>query len=321
MNEIYGLYCTCESCNREPEKIRYVGQTTRGAEVRFRFHRYDAIAENYSVKSDLAVYRWMRKHGVENIHFRVLEGEVPLEDLDEREVCWIAELQTFSREYSEGLNLSVGGASVRGYKHSEESLRKMSGREYSQATRDKMSASAKLRGVDHLIPSRGMFKGEKSSNATLTDKEAAKVKSKLWDGAGIKETAEEFGVGANTINHLLQGRTWNHIPWPTDRPRTASTAHKRSSASRIGVPLSDETKERLSRSISAAWDNPGRRDKASKALSGEGNPAAKLDEGDVRYIRAEATKGRSYTDISKELGISSGCVSKVARRISWRHVE
>lgn len=321
MNEIYGLYCACEACVQEPERIRYVGQTIRGAAERFKFHRYDALAENYAKKSNLAVYRWMRKHGIENIRFRVLETGLDVAELDDREVEWIAKLKTYAVDNPGGLNLAVGGASVRGYKHTEETRKKMSGREYSQGTKDKMSESAKARGMGHLAPFWGMFKGEKSANATMSDNTASKIKSDLWDGAGIKETARKYGVGDNTVNHLLQGRTWVHVPWPTDRVRTLSTAHQRSSAKRVGIPLTDTTKEKLSKSISAAWDDPDRRARGSEAVSGESNPSAKLDEGTVWYIRQEAESGRSYADIAKELGVTGGCVSKVARRLTWKHVK
>lgn len=321
MNEIYGLYCVCDTCKERQEWIRYVGQTIRGSEVRFRFHRYDALAENYVKKSGLRVYRWMRKHGVGNIRFKVLETGLEECDLDPREEYWIKALETFSGDNPSGLNLSRGGKSVRGYKHSPETREKMKGRAYTQETRDKMSASAKARGSDHLKPFHGMFKGEKSSNATITNEVATQIKSDLWDGAGIKETAEKFGVGQNVVNHLLQGRTWVDTPWPSDRERTPSTAHRRSAQKRVGVPLADITKRKLSERVSKAWNDPDRRERGSKASSGENNAMSKLSESDVRYIRRESEAGRSYTDISREMGVSSGCISKVARKISWKHVK
>lgn len=57
LNVIYGLSCTCH-----PEKgVRYVGQTICGVAKRLREHRHGAK------KGNLAVHKWMRKHGVGNI--------------------------------------------------------------------------------------------------------------------------------------------------------------------------------------------------------------------------------------------------------------
>ena len=317
MNDIYGLYCICDRC--EGNTVRYVGQTTRGSDVRFRFHRYDAAAENYAEKRDLPVYRWMRKHGVGNIRYTVLETVEDAESLNDAEMRWIAEMGTFTPGRSWGLNLTAGGSSLTGYRHSEETRERMRGRTYSIETREKMSQSAKARGTAHLAVYSGTFKGEKSPNARMSDDTAREVKGMLWDGFGLRETAEKFGLGLNTVAHLASGRTWAHVPWPTDRPRIASSASKRSAERRRGVPLPQETKEKMSRSISRSWD-ADRRARESARVSGEGNPASKVTEDQVRYIRARTAEGASYASLSDEIGVSSGCISRIARGLTWEHV-
>ncbi len=63
-------------------------------------------------------------------------------------------------------------------------------------------------------------------------------------------------------------------------------------------------------------------DKISKKRQAMGNkfPQAKLTPEIVRYIRSERKKGRSNTDLCKEIGVSRMCVSRAARSIDWRHV-
>lgn len=54
---------------------------------------------------------------------------------------------------------------------------------------------------------------------------------------------------------------------------------------------------------------------------GSGNPAAKLTERDVAAIRARyAAKTATQTRLAEEYGVSQVMVSKIVRRVFWRHV-
>lgn len=103
---IYGLYCACDNCKDKREWIRYVGQTVVDKPSRrLDQHRFESRSEG----AYLAVHLWMRKHGEYNIKMKILEDEVPEEQLDDRETHWIAELKTFKDDENGGFNLTRDG--------------------------------------------------------------------------------------------------------------------------------------------------------------------------------------------------------------------
>ncbi len=95
------IYCwTCKVNGKQ-----YVGQA-RNLRARWRFHRNSASGEVESTYSKrTAIARAMRKHGFENFVITILEV-CPIEQLDEREKVWIAELNTL---VPNGYNLTAGG--------------------------------------------------------------------------------------------------------------------------------------------------------------------------------------------------------------------
>ncbi len=96
---IYGLFCACPKCRlSRPGEIRYVGQTIQSASTRLKEHRKHAKAN----RGDYPVYRWIRKHGPENIRTFVLD--YPEGDLNASEHEWMTRLETYG--YGSGLNAS-----------------------------------------------------------------------------------------------------------------------------------------------------------------------------------------------------------------------
>lgn len=79
--------------NRVNNKI-YVGQTRFTLEHRWKQHIYES-------KRDLSkpLYRAFKKYGIENFFIESIES-VPFDKLNEREIFWIAELDTFSKGYN-----------------------------------------------------------------------------------------------------------------------------------------------------------------------------------------------------------------------------
>lgn len=81
----------------------YVGQSV-DIEKRWIHHKHDAMC------LDLPLYRAIRKYGIENFNFEVLE-ECKIKDLDLLEIKWINVCN--SRDYNYGYNLAEGGKSNR----------------------------------------------------------------------------------------------------------------------------------------------------------------------------------------------------------------
>lgn len=80
----------------------YIGQTTRSLKARWREHLRNITTKDYTL------YRAMRKYGRENFYITQIE-ECPDELLNEREIYWIAEKDT----YHHGYNATLGGDGVR----------------------------------------------------------------------------------------------------------------------------------------------------------------------------------------------------------------
>lgn len=91
--------------------MKYVGQTTRSLKERFREH----------MKSDYLIGRAIRHYGVENFTVEVIEECATPEQLNEREIFWIAKLNT---KHPHGYNFTDGGQ--QGASPSAESRKKMS---------------------------------------------------------------------------------------------------------------------------------------------------------------------------------------------------
>ena len=125
--EVYGRIYVIE--NDVNDKL-YVGQTTRTLEERFKEHCY----------ADSAIGKAIRKYGAEHFRIRTLEECYSREQLNEREIFWIAELNS---KAPHGYNLNGGGKG--GVNPSEETRAKNSqaqkGRTISVEMRAKISAS------------------------------------------------------------------------------------------------------------------------------------------------------------------------------------
>ena len=117
---------------------RYIGQTIH---PKARFNHHKQYLGNYDGPNHF--YRAMNKYSsMSDWEYTIIE-EVPKEMLDEREIYWIA----FYDSFKDGYNMSEGGMRHDGYKHSEETRRKISeagkGKKWSTETRSKISESMK----------------------------------------------------------------------------------------------------------------------------------------------------------------------------------
>lgn len=82
-----GIYCITNKLNQK----KYVGQSMN-IELRWKKHIYSAFNKNDDADNyNYPLYRAMRKYGVENFEFNILET-VSREMLDEKEIYWINKL-------------------------------------------------------------------------------------------------------------------------------------------------------------------------------------------------------------------------------------
>ena len=93
----------------------YIGQTTLTLEKRKAKH-----LQNSQTDLDSRFYQAIRKHGIDSFEWEIVE-EVETENLDEREIYWINEFNTLF----EGYNMTIGGGTIKGYSHSDETKEKI----------------------------------------------------------------------------------------------------------------------------------------------------------------------------------------------------
>ena len=117
----------------------YIGQTVY-PDYRWKQHRY--------CKNPTGWHKDYQNNP-EKYEYSVIEYDVPEDKLDEREIFWIS----FFDSYHNGYNLTEGGNATRGYRHSEETRKKMRehhadvygennpmyGKKHHEETRKKMS--------------------------------------------------------------------------------------------------------------------------------------------------------------------------------------
>lgn len=82
----------------------YIGQTVQSPPIKRWIEHYDEIRNE---ENQLFVYRAMRKCGIENFTFQILEENIMLKDLNNREAYYIDKYNSNNKEY--GYNLTRGG--------------------------------------------------------------------------------------------------------------------------------------------------------------------------------------------------------------------
>lgn len=125
----------------------YIGQTIEGFERRMKKHLY--LAEN---GGQTIFYKAIRKYGEENFIWEIVGVATSKEELDEKEIFWIKELNSYAfNENSNGYNMTKGGDGTIGFSPSEETRKKIGsihkGKTISKETREKMSKAR--RGEKH----------------------------------------------------------------------------------------------------------------------------------------------------------------------------
>lgn len=112
----------------------YIGQTIRSFSKRKNGHIWDALCNN----SNTYFHNALRKYGLENFKWKIIEKCYSIEELNDSEIGNILKYNTFINGY----NLTCGGEGRVGSKHTENTKRKMSeshkGKKFSAAHRKKL---------------------------------------------------------------------------------------------------------------------------------------------------------------------------------------
>lgn len=160
----YGvIYCLTDGINNK----KYVGQTV-DLKRRIEQHKRD----------NLYVDKAIRKHGWENCKIEVLEECENREQLNEREIFWIAELKSKSPN---GYNLTDGGNCD--YNFCEEIIMKLTvagtGRKHTEESKRKMSEIAKKVWAERTPEERYLIAKKRENNRSPEEKSATARKREL----------------------------------------------------------------------------------------------------------------------------------------------
>lgn len=131
------------------------------------------------------------KYGEGNLHFSIVELVGDIRDLINREQYFIDHYQSANSEF--GMNMAPAAGSQLGFKHSEESRRKMSiagtGKIKSPGHRAKISAS-----------NRGLKKGP-SPKRSLSDLQAVEAARLYREGMGLKKLGKIYGCCSQAVSN------------------------------------------------------------------------------------------------------------------------
>lgn len=141
----YGIiYCLTNKINGK----RYVGQTTRLLEDRWKTH---CVLSRSRTSKKFALHSAIQKYGSSEFIVECLQKCDDLQSLNASERKWISDLGTLSPA---GYNLSTGGEREAGFKHAAEVKNKiaasLSGKKHTNARKEAISKSMSIRPVRQL---------------------------------------------------------------------------------------------------------------------------------------------------------------------------
>ena len=192
----------------------YIGKTKQKLSKRISQHKCD------SKKGSLGIGAAIRKYGWENFTVEVIE-ECPIELLNEREIFFIAELNSKSPH---GYNLTDGGDGGKGYSPNKE-------------TRDKISV--KLKSMGHKPPSQKGKTFSKEHKANISAAKTGKKRKPLSKGHKKKISAKLKGI--------------KRSPETRARMSVAQKVAGKKPPSQKGKKRSPETIARMSVAQKARW--------------------------------------------------------------------
>lgn len=225
-----GIYVIANNINGK----MYVGKSINAIKERFWVHlatlKNGKHFNSYLLKS-------FNKYGGENFSFYLLEE--CNEKIEEKEIYWIAKLETMKFGY----NMTVGGDGTSGYvmskkrkkeiaefnrknnlgrKHTEETKAKMSkahiGTHFSQESIDKANKTKieKYGYVNkctekHKMELSKMYAGSKSNFAKINENDAKIIKSYFVNGKTIKDICELTKYSHNIVKTISNNSRWKHV--------------------------------------------------------------------------------------------------------------
>lgn len=264
----------------DPQRFRYVGLTTQSLEQRFKNH-----LKTVRSGRKLPVHWWIAKHGPDAVDIVLLGSFESVEDMKAFEISEISRLRAIGQA---DLNITDGGESASGYRHTPETRAKMSEMKLASPTRHSPSPEHR-KAVGDANRARLADPVEKAKHAERVGKlkgaQVLEIKHAIWSGKSNKEIASEWSVSYQTINNISRNVAWTHVPWPVG-PRCRS----------------QDLIDFLAKN------------------NGSGLRASKLDAQKVREIREGFSQGVSGASLARKYGVSPATITNIRKGLVWHHV-
>jgi group I intron endonuclease len=157
-NRIHYIYCATNLINNK----LYIGQTVNPSN-RWSHHKY-----SIKNKNKLFFTKSILKYGANNFKYEVIEQHIGKKDTDDAEEFWIYFFQSYKREF--GYNLRIGGDVSCGWRHTEETKKKISMVLKSRKPEDKQRTKELLKSISkgkHYSPITQFKPGHKLSEHSI----------------------------------------------------------------------------------------------------------------------------------------------------------
>lgn len=129
--------------------------------------------------------------------------------------------------------------------------------------------------------------GSRNPNAKITAEDVLKIR-RMVRKMSYADVAARFGVSASTVNNIVRGKVWKHVPFEEGFPA-----------------ISDDRDMGIQR----------------LAVRGERSKVSKLTESQVRHVRRSAERGQTLASLGREMGVSDVTISNIVHRKTWKHIE
>lgn len=223
----------------------YIGKTIHTMKARRDSH----ISKSFSSKcSKIYFHRAIRKYGVNNFVWKVLETGINNEKiLDKKECYYIQLLKANKREY--GYNLTSGGDGISGWHHYPETLKKISafhkGKIVSKETREKIKNSKKNISKETRKIMSVSHKGNKNHKGHFHSKKTKqKISLQLLGKKLSRKTREKMSKAHKGFHHSQKSKDKVSI---SKKGKLFSLKHRLNlSKSHLGQKPSKKARENMS---------------------------------------------------------------------------
>ena len=182
MDKVSNIYMFTNKTNNK----KYIGQAENPKE-RYKQHKKD------SKYKDFVFYRAIRKYGFDNFDFKIIEANIPLKYINEKEKYYIKKYNTL---LPNGYNMTIGGEGTHGYKHTDE-------------TKKLMSEKKKGMYIGENNPNYGKGLSGKD-NPNYGVKMSEETKNKISKGnKGKIRTEETKKKISNSCKNVIHNEEWN----------------------------------------------------------------------------------------------------------------